>query len=97
MDTPNTQPKITEVLKRIRFKEYYPTTSVGNSKPTNTGHGLNGFDSCLYCDNEINNDNPGKLVIFKTRQEIICNSCFMDPDYKEIIEKYKPIVKNYEV
>jgi hypothetical protein len=60
-------------------------------------HGLNGIDSCLYCDREINDENPGKMVIMGTRQEHVCNPCFMKPEYQDSIDGCDVIVKEYNL
>lgn len=66
-------------------------------------HGLNGIDSCLYCDREINHINPGKLVYFPAthnqpaRNEHVCLICFNGQDYQESIDGLDVTVTEYKL
>lgn len=63
--------------------------------------GINGFDSCSICDKEITYEYPGKLVMFKRHgsdiRDHVCNVCFNDPDYQEILSNFKSSIIKYKL
>ena len=47
---------------------------------------------CEICEREISDNLPGKVIHFSSRPGrpvYVCNSCFMDRDYQEIISSDK--------
>jgi len=58
---------------------------------------------CDFCNAELTHENKGKVVRFMTgsilkpvtRTEHVCNTCYEEPDYQEIVKTGKAIVKDY--
>ena len=56
---------------------------------------------CEICDNEINESNPGKEITYtengKNHQVHVCNNCFRETDYLEIIRSKENLkIKPYK-
>ena len=60
------------------------------------------FNDCEICDNEITESNPGKEITYtengKKYMVFVCNDCYRDPDYLEIMSKKENMkIKNFEL
>ena len=59
-----------------------------------------GFNDCEICEFEITEKNPGKRVTLEAGDQKtichVCDECFNDPDYQDIIKRYPIIqIENY--
>jgi len=62
-------------------------------------HGNGSITSCTYCNEELDEENKGKVITTyrngRTYKEVVCNICFAEPDYQELINSNGSDWKDY--